>query len=245
MAYPQAIQFRRLFWFTGALFALFVAAAPAIAESNEEPDDCLGVGFDVQKPVVIAGIIAGAPKVFYVKSAWEAESCPSDSEACRRKAYLVPGDLVLSGKTHGPCTCIAYQSPRGKKQVWTSGWIPSVSLSVVAPSHPTRLSDWIGTWSHAGGEITIKPGENGKLSIQGLHVYRAALNVHTGTIEAEAQPAAGMLAFAGDGTTPFDDPEEDACRVRMQRLGAFLVVEDDGTCGGIMVTFTGFYQRRR
>jgi hypothetical protein len=30
----------------------------------------------------------------------------------------------------------------------------------------------------------------------------------------------------------------------MQRIGALLLVEDNGACGGSMVTFTGLYRRR-
>jgi hypothetical protein len=30
----------------------------------------------------------------------------------------------------------------------------------------------------------------------------------------------------------------------MQRVEALLVVEDNGGCGGALVTFTGFYRRK-
>jgi hypothetical protein len=30
----------------------------------------------------------------------------------------------------------------------------------------------------------------------------------------------------------------------MQRIAELLVVEDNGRCGGSMVTFTGFYRRK-
>jgi hypothetical protein len=30
----------------------------------------------------------------------------------------------------------------------------------------------------------------------------------------------------------------------MQRIDALLVVEDNGGCGGELVTFTGFYRRK-
>jgi hypothetical protein len=103
----------------------------------------------------------------------------------------------------------------------------------------------IRTWSHPGGEITISRGKQGKLRIEGLQVYPAALNAHTGVLGAEAKPADGILAFAEDGTTPFDKAEEGDCQVRMQRFGALLVVEDNGYCGGSAVTFTGFYRHER
>ena len=48
---------------------------------------------------------------------------------------------------------------------------------------------------------------------------------------------------AEDGSTPFDNAEDGQCPVRMQRIGAWLLVEDNQRCGGSMVTFTGLYRR--
>ena len=56
-------------------------------------------------------------------------------------------------------------------------------------------------------------------------------------------PAQGMIAFAENGSVPFDQAEEGQCLVRMQRVGASLLVEDNMQCGGSMVTFTGLYRR--
>jgi hypothetical protein len=42
---------------------------------------------------------------------------------------------------------------------------------------------------------------------------------------------------------PFGKDEDD-CQVRMQRVDALLIVEDNGSCGGAAVTFTGFYRRK-
>ena len=224
--------------------ALLVLAAAAPARAEEQDGDCTGIGFDSKTPVMVAKVAAGSPKVFYVKSAWEEASCPAETEACQRKAWLVPGDLVLTGRTSGPFTCVAYQSPNDKKQVWTNGWIRSASLSPVAPSHARRLADWTGTWAHAGGEITIRERKS-KLQIEGEHTTPAAGGAHSGVIGAEASPDGDILAFAEDGTTPFAQAQEGDCQVRIQRFGPLLVVEDNGNCGGSMVTFTGFYRRQR
>jgi len=52
-----------------------------------------------------------------------------------------------------------------------------------------------------------------------------------------------MIVFADDGSTPFEKGEERQCLVRMQRVDAWLLVEDNMQCGGSMVTFTGLYRR--
>jgi hypothetical protein len=222
-----------------ALSAL--SAAAALAESK--PGDCTGIDFDAKQPLAAAKIIA-RPRIHYVKSAWEDATCPADSETCKGKAYLVAGDLVLIGKTQGAYTCVAYQSPRARKQIWTNGWILSSAFSRVAPMPSPRLSDWIGTWVHTGGEISIRKGQGGGLAIKGEHTYPAAMNVHSGVIAAQVKPANGMLAFADDGAVAFDKVSEGDCLVRMQRIGALLLVEDNGACGGSMVTFTGLYRRK-
>ena len=60
----------------------------------------------------------------------------------------------------------------------------------------------------------------------------------------ETAPKDGVLAFADDGSTPFEAEDQGECRVRMQRFGPWLMVEDNSGCGGAGVTFTGLYHRR-
>jgi len=223
--------------------ALIGHCAPALAEGSQpSAADCLGIDFDVARPLAVAKIIA-RPRVHYVKSAWEDASCPAEGDACRAKAYLVSGDLVLVGRKRGPLTCISYQSAHDTKQKWTNGWVPSSALAPVAPNAAPKSADWLGTWKHAGGEITIEPAKGGKLSIAGEHTYPAAQSVHSGVIEATATPAGAYLSFADDGTTDFASAGEGTCQVRMQRVGALLLVEDNLSCGGSMVSFSGFYRR--
>ena len=219
--------------------------ASALAEGSQPSEaDCLGIDFDVARPLALAKITT-RPRVHYVKSAWEEPSCPAEGDGCRAKAYLVPGDLVLVGRKRGPFTCISYQSARDTKQKWSNGWVQSTALEPVAPNAAPKLADWLGTWKHAGGEITIEAAKGGKLSIAGEHTYPAAQSVHSGVIEATAKPAGAYLSFADDGTTEFAGAGEGTCQVRMQRVGALLLVEDNLACGGSMVTFTGFYRRAR
>jgi hypothetical protein len=41
---------------------------------------------------------------------------------------------VLTGRTQGAFTCVAYQSFHRRKQNWTTGWLPTSSLAPVEPS---------------------------------------------------------------------------------------------------------------
>jgi hypothetical protein len=222
-------------------FAILAAASPVKAQLAA--GDCNGLDFDIGKPVTVAKVVSRTPKIHYVKNASENASCPAETDACRSDAYLVPGDLVLAGGLRAPYTCITYQSPQDTKQIWRNGWFPSASLAAVAPLRAPRTADWIGTWSHPGGEIRIEPGDNGKLAILGFQAYPGTQNEHTGAMQAQAAPAGAVLAFAQDGSKPFGKDEDD-CQVRMQRVDALLIVEDNGSCGGVAITFTGFYRRK-
>ena len=46
---------------------------------------------------------------YFLKNGSDQASCPAANDACQQKAYLIPGDLVLVGKTHGAYTCVSYQ----------------------------------------------------------------------------------------------------------------------------------------
>jgi hypothetical protein len=176
---------------------------------------------------------------------FKADTCPAATDACRKKSYLVTGDLVLTGRTRGNFTCVSYQSPTAKKQPWTTGWLPSAALIPVVPMAALEERDWIGNWDHPYGSIEIKRGGlGGRLKIEGLMVVPTAHDTHNGVISAEAKPGNGGIAFLNDGTLPFETKCEDACRVRMQRIGPWLLVEDNGGCGGAGVTFTGLYRRK-
>jgi hypothetical protein len=233
----------RKFFIAAAFLVLSVSCRAA---AGEGPGDCLGIGFEVAHPITIAKVIADRRQVHFIKSAADDSGCPADREACLASSYLIPGDLVLVGKTHGAYSCVSYQSAADRTQRWTVGWLPSATMTPIMPAAAPAPADWVGRWIRAGGEITISKGRRGNLRIRGEAVYPAAQNVHSGVIRAEAKPAHGMLRFADDGSVPFDRAHAEAgnCLVRMQRIAALLVVEDNGHCGGVLVTFTGFYRRK-
>lgn len=93
-----------------AAFIAWPGISPSAAESN--PKDCNGIDdFDVKRPLVASKVTA-RPRAYFVKSAWEHGSCPDEDAACQGKAYLVEGDVALTGKTLGPYTCVSYPASR-------------------------------------------------------------------------------------------------------------------------------------
>jgi hypothetical protein len=231
------------------------AINPCMAESadslsHQAAGDCTGFssaseGFDV----ALGRIGAGAPRTYFVRNASDAKGCPNAAKACRAKAFLVPGDRVILGRTSGSFVCADFI---GRKGMTRSGWLPADA--VIMETHPPiSLDDWLGQWSQIEATITIKRGKKpGELSVAGDatwgaldpdRVKRGA--VHVGSIEGAVSPNGADLSFAmGEGATlPVDKGEESDCKVWMHRIGPYLLVKDNNNCGGMNVSFWGIYTR--
>jgi len=223
---------------------LLSAACLAGAESAsaaDDPNNCNGVGWDDNRALVVAKV-TGSSRVNFLKSPYDdpltTASCPARAKVCRKKAYLVSDDLVLDGKTQGDFSCVDYQSPRAKKQIWIRGWLPSAALTPYAPTPSPKTSDWVGSWRHPGGFVEIKNGDDGKLGVAGsMTLPTPSGDYQNGDFQAQVAPQT-TIAFTDEGIYG------DGCHVRMQRIGPRLLVEDNGGCGGAGVTFTGLYRRK-
>jgi hypothetical protein len=227
----------------GLVLSTVVFAGSASAYDPYDPNNCNGTEVDGDSLALIVSKVTAAPRVNFIKSPYDddfkADGCPSHTEACRKKSFLVSGDLVLVGRTQGDFTCVEYQSPLAKKQIWTTGWLPSAALTPVAPMPSPKTSDWIGTWYHPGGSIAIKSGDGGRLSIEGGMTVPTANDFHNGDFKAQAAPQNGSIALVDDGSY-----YGDGCKVRLQRIGPWLLAVDNGGCGGAGVTFEGLYRRK-
>jgi hypothetical protein len=224
----------------GLLLAAVVCSGSALAYDPYDPNNCNGASWKDEHAMVIAKVTR-RPRVNFVKSPYDddfkAEGCPAAAEACRKKSYLVTGDLVLAGDKRGEFTCISYELPSAKKQIWTHGWLPTASLAPVAPMSAPKTSDWIGAWGPSS-RITIRSCAAGNLHIEGVRVITMPSGDTNGTFRALVKPGATVLAFTDDGSS-----YGEGCHMRMQRVGPWLLVEDNGGCGGAGVSFTGLYRR--
>jgi hypothetical protein len=237
-------EMRVLWCIAAAIVAVTHGAMLSPAAADDKPGDCLGIDFDLHHPAAVAKLATDKPQVNFIKSSWQDAACPADGENCQQQSYLVPGDMVLVARTNAAYTCVYYQSASDPKQHWTNGWLPVASLTLVTPAPAPAQADWLGAWVHAGGEIDIKNAANGGVTVHGEAIYRAAQDTHNGVVDATAKLEQGVIAFADDGSVAFDKAGADACLVRMRRVEALLVVEDNGHCGGADVTFTGFYRKK-
>jgi hypothetical protein len=200
--------------------------------------------------------VASTGRVHFVKGGEQA-GCPNASAACAMGAFVIGGDAVVVSTTSGDYACVTFTG-RPPKAVVTSGFLPRTQLGAPAPQAPLNVaSAWSGAWQSGDEQtITIKPKPDGRIALHGEatwgahdpeRVKRGGVNV--GDIEVEASIADGVVGFAmdDDGTTkPFDfkpGDNNEICRIKLWRLGPYLVVEDNVRCGGMNVTFTGVYRR--
>jgi hypothetical protein len=221
------------------LLLTILTAGPASAYDPYDPRNCTGIEWDEERALVVQKVTA-APRTSFIKSPYDddfkAEACPADTPACRKKSYLITGDLVLTGKTLGAFTCISYQM---KAQLWSTGWLPSAALTPLAPMASPKLSDWLGAWDHPGGGVDITLGNGGKLHIEGLMLVPVGRTTNNGDFKSDVTPQGDTIAFTDQGGYG------DECHVRMQRIGPLLMVEDNDGCGGAGVTFSGLYHRKK
>lgn len=193
---------------------------------------------------------------FYQNRTVKTPHCPAEVDQCQLKSFVVPGDLVLAGPEADGFACASYISPgirRVRKQFReTIGFLPMAELKVVKTDAPD-VSDWFGTWHRsAEAEIWIDRYIPGKVKIGGWATYgaldpervkRGAVN--TGDLDDIVEsPKGNMLAIGEgyDGSKPFGEDRSE-CRAKLRLLGPYLVVEDNGGCGGNNVSFTGTYVR--
>ena len=190
----------------------------------------------------------------FVKDGSEQQGCPKDTASCAAKRYLVADDRVIVTSTTGAYACAIFTG-HAPTFPTSSGFLPLAAL-VEVPARPG--ADWRGAW-HSGDEqqIEIKPAAGSAFALEGYASYggddpervaRGAVNV--GQFSATVTPAAGKAAFSLDldgKALPFDaSPDDDtACRIRLWRLGPYLVAADNLRCGGLNVTFTGVYAREK
>jgi hypothetical protein len=230
--------------FTGALYAFDVRADAVDCNGFREIEPGAGISLGVIK--------SGARRVHFLKNASEQKSCPGSSPECHEKDFVRPGDRIIASIAEGEFLCADHVNSRGVRR---SGWLPRAAINLLPERTPPRVG-WVGQWTGGPEQaITIAPtpragefrfkGEASFGAFESGRPNREAI-VSTGELEGRAKPSGNFVAFTtgNDGTLPYDQGDEYDCRVKMRRLGPFLLVEDNGRCGGINVSFSGMYLRR-
>ena len=235
--------------------ATVLAAAVALAagEAAAGPGDCYGDSFRASAELRAAVVRNDAPRVNFVKNVATRVGCPAATEACRERAYLIPGNGIVVGEEVGGFRCAVYLAGNGQAR---AGWLPAAALMLIPPAN---TPDWTGRWT-AGPEqtITITQNDNREWVLEGEATYGASDpervrrgSVNMGNFNAavrrdEVQAGTFMAFTEGpNGTLAFDTGDEGLCRVSLRLVGPWMVVTDNGSCGGHNVSFSGIYRQSR
>jgi hypothetical protein len=177
-------------------------------------------------------------------------ACPSAASACRLRAYVVPGDEVLVDAIDSPFACAFFKAEGGTE---TRGFLPRASLELASPQ-PAPARQWNGKWQRDREAQIVITSHQDEVEIAGEAMWgsydpqrmrRGA--VHVGELSGKGRPRGQTLAIGYDPDRsdfpPAKDQAPDACAVKLELFGRYLVVEDNGGCGGLNVSFTGTYVR--
>ena len=177
-------------------------------------------------------------------------ACPSAESACRQKAYLVPGDEVLVDATDGAYVCTFFKSQGGTE---TRGWLPRAAVQIALPE-PAPARQWDGKWQRdREAQIVIKSRQD-EVEVSGNAMWGSydpqrvkSGGIHVGELNGKGRPRGQTLAIGYDpdrsGFPPGKDQAPDNCAAKLELYGRYLMVEDNGGCGGLNVSFTGIYVR--
>jgi hypothetical protein len=219
-------------------FALAAHAGPVDCEQN-------------QNKVALARVVTTEARLNFIAGRGERmPACPSAESACRLKTYLLSGDEVLVDATDGPYVCAFFKSQSGAE---TRGWLPRARLQI-APPEPAPARQWDGKWERdREAQIVIKSHQD-EVEVSGNAIWgsydpqrvkRGA--IHVGELSGKGRPRGQTLAIGYDSDRS-DFPRAkngapDSCAAKLELYGRYLVVEDNGGCGGMNVSFTGTYVR--
>ncbi|HEY8574011.1 hypothetical protein [Phenylobacterium sp.] len=146
---------------------------------------------------------------------------------------------MVTGASTGAFVCTYFPNARGG----ATGWLPQARLlpMTVDPDPPSAA--WVGAWSTGygwgrGADLRLSRA-GAEIKVEGTAVFvrdAEAGNVNDGEIVGRARPLRGVLEIT------MEDQLDD-CRARLRLIGPYLVVADNGGCGGAWVSFGGVYKR--
>jgi hypothetical protein len=219
-----------------ALCAAFGASAACAA--NGSPDNWCRNGLFPQEEFPSLGLarVAAGGKVRFLNDF--SPECPSKAQRCLGRAYVVPGDLVITGHSYGDYICAFFPNRAGG----SAGWIQARDLTRLPDQPAPRLEAWVGEWRDGDDRIRLSV-KGTELAAEGEAFWPAEYpdpklvpgGPHDGEMGGTARPSGASVVFE-DGET--------GCRVKLHLIAPFLVATDNGQCGGVNVRFDGVYRRK-
>ena len=230
------------------MFAVLTAGAFGSAASAEEAAECKDFPAALDK-IAAMQVIGSAPAHFF--EAW-VDGCERSVEHCQKRSYVLPGDRVFAEDAGAGFFCAWYLDGKGRES-W--GLLPAARLAQARTDGPATdgLSGWASSWrmiglapTHVGSNDDMTPeveiamvADGGALKAASHATY--PYKTPSGELRAHAYESDAAVVLKGGLATIIDED----CRIQMRRSGDLLVATDNGQCGGLGVTFLGFYRRVR
>jgi hypothetical protein len=226
--------------------ALAVIASPAFAQTG-----CFDFieGWEPDR-FQLAEVKKSVKRAYFIT-----ESCPT-GEGCDGGPFIVGGDPVLVDTVNDASACVGYVNRKG---VATFGLIANDKLGAPAKEPSTNAAGLIGQWKRIEADISITRDEGDWLTFEGEATYGALdpERVKNGGVNeggfafryapADHRVTVGLVYVeGGDGGTEAKPPDavgEYDCKLDMLSFGPYLAVQDNRSCGGANVSFSGLYRR--
>ena len=211
-----------------------IFAVPVFAQMEGNPENFCREGFFTGDSQDFKIGKVKAARIFFHSD--DREDCP-EAASCRRKAYLVPGNEVIVNRVRSGFTCAWYSPIQGNPTV---GWLRVSDLSISDSPKINGTKPWLGEWVFEENGIEFTDNKlAGFLNVTGNATWKGlGDNVHVGEIDGRYEPVNGTINYS-DGDDEYD------CKIKMRLLGGYLIVADNLKCGGVNVTFSGVYTRRK
>ena len=190
------------------------------------------------------------------------------ASSCKTGSYLVPNDEILASKREGGFLRIDYVNSVGES---SQGWVMANRVELLAQDSGERAG-WAGRWQADSKDVLIRrESGSGFLIARGYGTYgtddperlrRGTMSM--GEFEAKFEVRNDRVAFAvgygdedeqghtfvgreGDPqkTLPYDTEVSGLCRLKLRRIGHYLIVDDNSACGGANFTFRAIYRRMK
>jgi hypothetical protein len=208
---------------SGVVFFLGVQTALA-SEPGNPPDWCRNGAFASDQNKL--RIVRALRKTGLLIDSGQKKGCPQAGASCVLADSHADASDELLINSELPGFFCAYRPANGD-----GGWVAKsdVAVETPQPSGNPPIAAWVGRWHDDDDWIRIvRKGNSLRLTGRASWARR-----NFGDFDGTAVPSANKL-----------ETNDDICKVSMTLVGSYLVVDDNGQCGGMNVRFTGVYKRR-
>lgn len=144
-------------WLLGLLAVSSLAHA---APGDEDAATCRN-GLFANSPAGFALAKVAVPRLYLLD---DSDGCPGRGEvACRRRAYVVKGDVVVLAQRRGGFACAFYPNKVGG----SAGWVAQESVQPLPSAAAPTPQAWNGRWHDGDNQLQLTANGDGSVTVNG------------------------------------------------------------------------------